>query len=176
MAKQGITDWVKSNLGMIMEVVDSLWIIVRKNMYLLGSMFGTIFSFLLGGGHVVITFIVNTVIFFTALFYLLSSSEERFAGLAAIDALGFSMGSKIAAALEDSISCVIYATVKIAVFNGLFTYLTHTWFGAHIVFLPAGKIDSLTFLWMINNHTLFFSVYSNCICFGCCTVFGYLLV
>lgn len=67
----------------------------------------------------------------------MSSSEDRYAGLAAVEALGSSMGAKIARALEDSISCVIIATLKLALFHGLFTWLTHTWFGAHVVFLPA---------------------------------------
>lgn len=91
----------------------------------------------MGGGQAVITLIVNTVIFFTALFYLLSSSDERYAGLTVVDALGFSWGTKVVTALESSISSVIMASLKIALFHGLFTWLTHTWFGAHVVFLPA---------------------------------------
>lgn len=46
-------------------------------------------------------------------------------------------GSQIAEILEDSISSVLIATIKLALFHGLFTWLTHTVFGAHIVYLPA---------------------------------------
>lgn len=45
-AKQGIIGWAKGNIGMLMEVLDSVWIILRQNMYLLGSMVGTFFSML----------------------------------------------------------------------------------------------------------------------------------
>lgn len=60
-AKEGIIAWAKSNVGMLRDVMDSLWIILQKNMYLLGTVFGSIFSVLLGGGHAVVTFVVDTV-------------------------------------------------------------------------------------------------------------------
>lgn len=50
---------------------------------------------------------------------------------------GSSWGSKIADALEDSVSSVLVATMKLSLFHGLFTWLTHTVFGAHVVYLPA---------------------------------------
>lgn len=34
-------------------------------------------------------------------------------------------------------SSVLVATLKLSLFHGLFTWLTHTVFGAHIIYLPA---------------------------------------
>lgn len=79
------------------------------------------------------------IIFLTALFYLLSNSEDKYAPLAAANYLGFSSGQRIAEAIETSISSVLFASAKLALFHGLFTWLTHTIFGARVVFLPAGN-------------------------------------
>jgi predicted PurR-regulated permease PerM len=46
------------------------------------------------------------------------------------------MGRRLADALESSVSSVLVATMKLSLFNGLFCWLTHTVFGAHIVYLP----------------------------------------
>lgn len=46
-------------------------------------------------------------------------------------------GMRLADALEDSISSVLVATLKLSLFHGLFTWLTHTVFGAHVIYLPA---------------------------------------
>lgn len=77
------------------------------------------------------------IIFFTALFYLLSSSGDRYAPLAVVTTVGFSSGPRIAEAVEGSIAGVITATAKIALFHGMFTWLTHTVFSANVVYLPA---------------------------------------
>lgn len=72
------------------------------------------------------------------MFYLLSSSDQKYAPLAAASYLGFSSGPRIAEAIETSISSVLFASAKLALFHGLFTWLTHSIFGARVVFLPAG--------------------------------------
>lgn len=75
------------------------------------------------------------IIFFTTLYYLLQSSQNRYAPTAIT--INNSWGPRIIQALEDSISSVVVATLKLALFHGLFTWLTHTIVGAHIVYLPA---------------------------------------
>lgn len=57
----GIFAWAQSNLGVLMEVSDSLWIVVKANINILFSTFTTLFSVLLGGGHAMIKFLFNTV-------------------------------------------------------------------------------------------------------------------
>lgn len=161
-AQQGMISLIKTNIGMLMEVTESVWLIVKQNLSTLTSMFGTLLSLFLGGGQAVITFLVNAVchpknsrvatqfqlllhsfgfqiIFLTALFYLLSSSDEKYYPLAATSYMGFSSGPRIAEAIEASVSSVLYASAKLALFHGLFMWLTHTIFGARVVFLPAGK-------------------------------------
>lgn len=54
--------------------------------------------------------------------------------------MGFQSGPRIAEAIETSVSSVLIASAKLALFHGLFMWLTHTIFGARVVFLPAGSI------------------------------------
>lgn len=167
-AQQGLISLIKTNIGMLLEVTDSVWLIVKQNLNILTSIIGALLSVLLGGGHAVITFLVNSVnikmhsqrnlswnafffltfqiIFLTALFYLLSSSDEKYYPLAATNFVGFSSGQRIAEAIEASISSVLMASAKLALFHGLFMWLTHTIVGARVVFLPAGRSNVLHLL------------------------------
>lgn len=47
---------------MLMEVTESVWLIVKQNLSTLSSILGTLLSLFLGGGQAVITFLVNAVI------------------------------------------------------------------------------------------------------------------
>ncbi|XP_012161452.1 transmembrane protein 245 isoform X3 [Ceratitis capitata] len=137
-AKQGIIGWAKSNTQTILEVAESLWHIIRTNLSMIMSFTGEILSLLLSGGQACVEFILDMIVFFTALFYLLSSSNTKYAPLHVTKYLGFSSsGSKIADALENSISGVLISMFKCSIFTGLFTWLVHTVFGARIVFLPS---------------------------------------
>lgn len=75
------------------------------------------------------------IVFFTALFYLLASSDTKYAPLQ----IGsyFASGNKLGDALENSISGVLLSMFKCCIFQGLFTWLVHTVFGARVVFLPS---------------------------------------
>lgn len=67
------------------------------------------------------------------MFYLLRSSQDRYLRIN----INSTWGSKLAEALEDSVSGVLVATMKLSLFHGLFTWFTHTVFGAHVVYLPS---------------------------------------
>ncbi|XP_011293580.1 transmembrane protein 245 isoform X2 [Musca domestica] len=137
-AKQGIIGWAKSNTQTIMEVAESLWHIIRTNLSMIMAFTGEIISLVLSGGQACVEFILDMIVFFTALFYLLSSSQTKYAPLQVTKYIGFSSsGSKIADALENSISGVLISMFKCSLFTGLFTWLVHTVFGARIVFLPS---------------------------------------
>lgn len=60
-AQQGMISLIKTNIGMLMEVTESVWLIVKQNLSTLTSIFGTLLSLFLGGGQAVITFLVNAV-------------------------------------------------------------------------------------------------------------------
>ncbi|XP_075148232.1 transmembrane protein 245 isoform X3 [Haematobia irritans] len=137
-AKQGIIGWAKSNTQTIMEVAESLWHIIRTNLSMIMTFTGEILSLVLSGGQACVEFILDMIVFFTALFYLLSSSQIKYAPLQITKYIGVSSsGSKIADALENSISGVLISMFKCSLFTGLFTWLVHTVFGARIVFLPS---------------------------------------
>ena len=163
MAKQGIIGWAQSNTQTILEVAESLWHIIRTNISMIMGFTGEIISLILSGGQACVEFILDMVckieikfyvsfennvnlqiIFFTGLFYLLSSSDTKYAPLQVTKYLGFSSGSKIADALENSISGVLISMFKCSVFQGLFTWLVHTIFGARIVFLPSAAAAILS--------------------------------
>lgn len=64
-AQQGLISLIKTNIGMLMEVTESLWLIVKQNLSTLTSILGTLLSLFLGGGQAVVTFLVNSVFIFT---------------------------------------------------------------------------------------------------------------
>lgn len=106
------------------------------------------------------------MIFFTTLYYLLQTSHDRY--------IPITMNTnsitqiRLVEALESSVSSVLIATLKMSIFHGLFTFVTHTIFGAHIVFLPAFlasilaaapflesywcSIPAFLDLWLTQNH------------------------
>lgn len=77
--------------------------------------------------------------------------------------LGFSSGERIADAIEASISSVLIANAKLVLFHGLFMWLTHTLFGARVVFLPAGMCILHIYLKRVSNQSLFslFAVFAG---------------
>lgn len=122
----------KANLGVMKEVTDSVLSIIMTNLSLVFSVFTTFFGILIGSGHVMLSFLFNSIIFFTTLYYLLQSSQDRFVLLnASTSSLG--IGLRLAEAMES----VLIASMKLSLFHFLFTWLTHTLFGAHVVYLPA---------------------------------------
>lgn len=60
-AQQGLISLIKTNIGTLLEVTDSIWIIVKQNLNVLVTIFGSLFSLLLGGGNAVIAFFINAV-------------------------------------------------------------------------------------------------------------------
>lgn len=61
MAQQGLVSLIKTNIGMLVEVMDSVWLIVKQNLNVITSLFGTILSMILNGGQAVVTFLVDAV-------------------------------------------------------------------------------------------------------------------
>lgn len=158
--------WAKNNLSLMKEIGDSVWIVLRTNLTLLFSIITTSFGVLISSGHFMLTILFNSVIFFTTLYYLLQSSKDRYTPIAVNS--NSAMQLRILEALESSVSSVLIATLKLSIFHGLFTFVTHSIFGAHVVYLPAFlaailaaapfletywcSIPAFLDLWLTQNH------------------------
>ncbi|KAK3925418.1 Transmembrane protein 245 [Frankliniella fusca] len=133
----GLMQFGKENVGMLSSLLESLWDIVKGNVSLLFQSSVTIFSVVLGGGSAVINFLINSVVFFTALFYLLSSSGSLYRPVELVAGFSPSSGNQIATAIDGAVGDVFRASFKMAVFHGLWAWLIHTLFGVKVVYLPS---------------------------------------
>lgn len=133
----GLMQFGKENVGMLTSLMESLWDILKGNVSLLFQSSVTIFSVVLGGGSAVINFIINSVVFFTALFYLLSSSGSLYRPVELVASFSPSSGNQIATAIDGAVGDVFRASFKMAVFHGLWAWLIHTLFGVKVVYLPS---------------------------------------
>jgi len=126
---------MRDNLGSVVAILESLLLIIRANVNSVFNFLTAMISLLFGGGTVLLNFVVSTIVFLTALFYLLSISDKDYKPIGWMTA--FSGSIVPTGEFEAAISSVLLATLKMAVFYGLYTWLTHTIFGANIVFIPA---------------------------------------
>lgn len=161
-----IFEWAKNNLSLMKEIGDSVWIVLRTNLSLLFSLITTSFGLLISSGHFMLTILFNSVIFFTTLYYLLQSSQDRYIPIPINT--NSAMQLRLLETLESSVSSVLIATLKLSLFHGLFTFVTHSIFGVHIVMLPAFlaailaaapfletywcSIPAFLDLWLSQNH------------------------
>lgn len=73
-----MTEFAKENVGTLLSLLESLWNLLKGNLGLIFQFLFASLSLVLGGGTVVLNFFISTIVFFTALFYLLSSSGARY--------------------------------------------------------------------------------------------------
>ncbi|XP_033732626.1 transmembrane protein 245-like isoform X2 [Pecten maximus] len=133
-----IVAFVKDNIGTFMSVLDSVWIVLKGNMNLVLSLVTATMSVVFGGGTALLNFVISSVIFLTTLFYLLATSGNQYKPLEWFSNLSPSQGtSVIGQAVEEAITGVVMASLKMAAFYGFYTWMTHTWFGVNIVFIPS---------------------------------------
>jgi amino acid transporter len=101
------------------------------------TIFSTIISVVFIGGFALFNFFVSFIIFITLLFYLLSHSDQPIyrpiEWLNNILAIG---DSSLGQAVNDAVTSVFIASLKIAAFYGLYTYVLHILLGSNLVFLP----------------------------------------
>nr|CAD7430971.1 unnamed protein product [Timema monikensis] len=132
-----IVAFARENLETLMSLVDSLWTLFKGNISLALYSFTAFFSVVFGGGFAVLNFIVNLVVFLTALFYLLSSSGNLYKPFDLITNFSPQSGGRFARALEEAVNGVFKASFKMAVFFGLWTWLVHNFFQVQVVYLPS---------------------------------------
>ncbi|KAL5009474.1 hypothetical protein ScPMuIL_011779 [Solemya velum] len=133
-----IVVFVKDNIGTFMSVLESIWAVLMGNMNIVFSILASSVSILFGGGTAVLNFVISTAIFLTTLFYLLASSGDQYKPVEWFSSMSPSQsGSRFGQAVEEAVSGVFMATVKMGAFYGIYTWLTHTFFGINIVFIPS---------------------------------------
>ncbi len=124
---------IHNNLDLLRTIVDAIW----ANMSIIFTLLSTIISFLFTGGFALVNFFVSVLVFITLLFYLLSYSDQPLyqptEWISNILAIG---GAGLGQAVSDAVTSVFIASLKIASFYGLYTYVLHTLLGSNLVFLP----------------------------------------
>lgn len=125
---------IHDNLGLLRTVLDSVW----SNATLLLTLLSSIISLLFTGGFALFNFLVSFIVFVTLLFYLLSHSDQSTyrptEWLNSTLAIG---GKGLGKAVNDAVTSVFVASLKIAAFYGVYTYVLHNMVGSNLVFLPA---------------------------------------
>ncbi|XP_014240772.1 transmembrane protein 245-like [Cimex lectularius] len=132
-----LREFVQENMSMLNAGFDSLWVILKGNLSLLIGILTTVFSLVFGGGMSVINFTFHTVVFLTALFYLLSTSREMYKPVEMMTQMSPKYGKKLALAVQQSCREVLAASIKLSMFYGLWTWLIHTFFMSNLVYMPA---------------------------------------
>lgn len=144
-----LMNYGRENIGSIFSILDSIWTVLKGNLSLVFKSTTAILSILMGGGTAILNFFVNGVVFLTALYYLLVASDSQYKPIEMVSFLSPGGGNTLGTAMEEAINTVCMASLKLAAFYGLWTWLIHTIFGVNFVVIPvalAALLGAVPFL------------------------------
>lgn len=140
----------KQNWDTLVSVTDSVIIVLKGNISLVLGFVTATLSLLIGGGNVIMNFIIDLIIFTTALFYLLCASEDQYKPIELVKSLmprseativmkarGQRNKSEAIHSVDESINAVFTASLKMMAFHGLSTWLLHRLFELEVVYIPS---------------------------------------
>ncbi|CAL4123770.1 unnamed protein product, partial [Meganyctiphanes norvegica] len=81
--------------------------------------------------------ILYIVVFMSALFYVLSTSDNVYKPVAILSNLAPGQMHTLGGAVEQAVNGVFIASMRMGVFYGMWTWLLHSIFATNIVFIPA---------------------------------------
>ena len=148
--------WLQENISALMSYGETLLVVLQSNVALITSVFTTVFTTILAGGTMVLNFLIALVVFFTTLFYLLSSSKNQYKPVEVMGSVfhPITKGTHIEKAIADAVNGVFGASLKMLCFYGLYTWVNHCIFGSVLVYIPSilaalfGVIPVLTTYWV----------------------------
>lgn len=158
---QYLMELIKENIGILMSLSDSFYLIIKSNINILFTIVKVLLSLLFQSGFALFNFFISFIVYMTALFYLLSSSGNRYKPLKWLHEITFFKGSNnksdlLSKAIEESISGVFMASLKMAVFYGLYTWLIHHLFDLKIAYIPAILASIFAFLPILSTYYVAF--------------------
>lgn len=140
----------KQNWDTLISVMDSVMKVLKGNLSLVVGMFTATVSLVIFGGNVLMNFIIDLIIFTTALFYLLCASDEQYKPIELIKSImpnsdpsplrrvrGNHPRSEFLNSVDESINAVFTASLKMMAFHGLSTWLLHRLFELEVVYMPS---------------------------------------
>ncbi|KAG8226008.1 hypothetical protein J437_LFUL015934 [Ladona fulva] len=130
------SQFAQENLETVTSLLTSVWMLLKGNITLVITIVTTLLSVVFGGGSALFGFFISTIVFLTALFYLLNSSGQQYKPVEMISILSPSNGQRIGKAFEAAINGVFEASFKMAVFYGMWTWFIHNIFQMQIVYIP----------------------------------------
>ena len=135
-----LIDIVKSNIGILMSLLDSLYLLLKSNINILFTIVQLLISILFQGGFAILNFFISLIVYLTALFYLLSTSDKRYKPLQWMNEIAIIKGQRgqlLSKAIEESIRSVFVASLKMGAFYGLYTWIIHNLFSLNIFYIPS---------------------------------------